>query len=1154
MPAMMLWHYFILLTLFGVPSVKAQDWGDFADNFATDLAPLVSLFGERLTKQFLAESTSRLDNLIFALCPLGILTAVVSLIRVLGNPSLRAFVGRANEAPGEAENELLSCVSEGTAELFNNGGISRVSGRPRILELIVWEEQGSHKLGTLRDALETRAWVTDGEEIQSEKGLFSRPELDIPNLSLNKGIKPRGREWFYLATFIGVALQGGTFIYAAMTVFWYSKIFKDDEDSADNYALPLYIYGSASLSLGMFLCALMIERSSCESYLYSAKPSKIYWLQPGRQTIGDQDFGAYLAVDEGPDSSATQDLTYIKSVRGPPPKGKRPLLIFTICVTMIGFVVQFIGLRGLHPSVIIADVGSTLTMAVVRTLLRTKRIGSDGNRFGKEDRETFSHNQQELDCFAYHLEGVESFRLVSSPVHQIARSRSGSCSTDNSSQSSTETSALGERLIQTRARLAELTSCNRHPSMDWDDLPIRKVAQDLARTIEMTIEAVSMWKKVPSRTRTYTFELSFACQSSNKSRGTPLETYPIVLTQSEDTLQWRVDTNELEAILGLWTFSLLKSHPMWLQNGLGRAVGLTKAEASAEATDLYFHKWIFRKREAMMVSSKMISFSEQTFGYYSDDHSHTKEILVVKTENNLEVMAAQDIYIQFLMSILAGLKSLGGGVDILPVSQDGFLAQSTSLEELVGCFETGNLGTREDALLCIVPVLKHQGLLPDLAGDTSTVREHVQKLISDENWDGAFSILQWLCQRCEDGEFDRSVYELGLLCQKAIISRNANIRDKGFKIVKSLLQCDTRFSFFENLQSPRPSYWMNSHIQRESWAKFTNQLGWVTWQIANTDTHLHGMAVLLEGLGFSEELMLQGNGDSMEQMDVDIAQLTILSWLIPNFDPGPHAAGFDHEDERCIEICMDWITKNAQNALCQWILARWAEVSQDYPNLVMKGYVHAARNNSDLAIRALRRQGTDIDITGNMACTALQELVNAGQKGAVERLLANGADANGCVEGTIPPLHLAAGKGDEEIALLLLEYGADLRMRDAGGFTPLRTACEYNQINTAALLLLRGADVNTAAVDTPLIAAAKNGNLEMVQFLVENGANIDATDDNGSTALMLAVSQGAEAVVRFLIGQKADTQKQDGFGDTALDLARKLGVDTAIVAMLEAAP
>jgi hypothetical protein len=124
-----------------VVQARANGWDDFTNNLATDLAPLIALFGEQATKQFLSESTSRLDNIIFAVAPLGILTAVVSVIRVLGSASLRAFVGRAQEGRGLAEAELCSSTSYDVCELWNNGGITRVFGRPQILEFIFDKEE-----------------------------------------------------------------------------------------------------------------------------------------------------------------------------------------------------------------------------------------------------------------------------------------------------------------------------------------------------------------------------------------------------------------------------------------------------------------------------------------------------------------------------------------------------------------------------------------------------------------------------------------------------------------------------------------------------------------------------------------------------------------------------------------------------------------------------------------------------------------------------------------------------------------------------------------------------------------------------------------------------------------------------------------------------
>ncbi|GIJ84931.1 hypothetical protein Asppvi_003786 [Aspergillus pseudoviridinutans] len=86
--------------------------------------------------QFLSESLNVWDNFVFAVAPLGVLTAVVSAILVCGSPSLRAFIGRAAEGSGQAEVELLSCTSETTTELYSDRGISRVFGEADILEIV----------------------------------------------------------------------------------------------------------------------------------------------------------------------------------------------------------------------------------------------------------------------------------------------------------------------------------------------------------------------------------------------------------------------------------------------------------------------------------------------------------------------------------------------------------------------------------------------------------------------------------------------------------------------------------------------------------------------------------------------------------------------------------------------------------------------------------------------------------------------------------------------------------------------------------------------------------------------------------------------------------------------------------------------------------
>ncbi|KAI5853605.1 hypothetical protein BZA05DRAFT_396634 [Tricharina praecox] len=74
----------IIVMMFAVGHVSAVGWDDFANNLGIDLAPLIMLFGEQVTKQYLGDSFGWIDNLIFALAPLGIITAMVGAVRVGG--------------------------------------------------------------------------------------------------------------------------------------------------------------------------------------------------------------------------------------------------------------------------------------------------------------------------------------------------------------------------------------------------------------------------------------------------------------------------------------------------------------------------------------------------------------------------------------------------------------------------------------------------------------------------------------------------------------------------------------------------------------------------------------------------------------------------------------------------------------------------------------------------------------------------------------------------------------------------------------------------------------------------------------------------------------------------------------------------------------
>ena len=93
-------------------------------------------------------------------------------------------------------------------------------------------------------------------------------------------------------------------------------------------------------------------------------------------------------------------------------------------------------------------------------------------------------------------------------------------------------------------------------------------------------------------------------------------------------------------------------------------------------------------------------------------------------------------------------------------------------------------------------------------------------------------------------------------------------------------------------------------------------------------------------------------------------------------------------------------------------------------------------------------------------------------------------------------------------------------------------------------LVYLGADVNAKDEDgrTALMLALKNGQLDAVKYLIKQGANLEAKDKDGKTALMKAAASGKLDVVKYLAENGADLEaKEDWYGMTALMKAAASG-------------
>lgn len=139
------------------------------------------------------------------------------------------------------------------------------------------------------------------------------------------------------------------------------------------------------------------------------------------------------------------------------------------------------------------------------------------------------------------------------------------------------------------------------------------------------------------------------------------------------------------------------------------------------------------------------------------------------------------------------------------------------------------------------------------------------------------------------------------------------------------------------------------------------------------------------------------------------------------------------------------------------------------------------------------------------------------------------------------PLFIALRGESFQVAEVLL---SDPRHRpdvaNEHGETPLMMAALRGQLTWVQRLVERGAAVNRTGW-SPLHYAATGPSPQVVLWLLERGAHIDARAPNGATPLMMAAQYGAEDSVQVLLDRGADPKLRNERGWTAVDAARAGG-------------
>ncbi|KAM4056324.1 ankyrin repeats (3 copies) domain-containing protein [Hirsutella rhossiliensis] len=1160
-----------------------DDLSDFSNNLAQDLGPLLALFGEPVTRQYLSESTTFLDYFIFAVCPLGIITAVTAAVRVCGHPSLRAFIGRSQEGNGVVEAELCTSTSRDVCELFNNGGITRVLGQPNVLELVCAfpsntspsnaadaegpklflfqdylgrTDEGVSEWKKLRGSL-----VTSSESGPGSSNLFA-PK---PNLSLNVGIKRQPSWVFILVALTGLVLQVGIIVLAgfgAWRLGW--NLNNPSNPSSMDYAPRMFIAGTALLCIGMCSCAALVGQATQEvTYkrrrTCSEQHSMLLWLQPGPQVVGDQSFDPFAHLE-----NPSKPLDYwISSRKKKTGKTFELLTLVATAFTILGYVLQFIGLRGMKAWVSIAQLATTLFMGFLRGLLRMQRFGEGDNALAKMPDLVPGHEldwmafeialkappvQQSpstprtyrrfFDCFMSRLGGFQRGKDGNSRLHKMSppASRNAPCwhitgqHAAAQAHSDKRSDSSSRHLIFTRARLAHLTGHFTFENLaepeyqSWKDslVRVRAKAKLLASAVG---EAAKVMLQAWDRSKGKLPEsISLRLKTSNGMGGVTFHEQEVhVAMKLVASSHWKVDSAQIEALLGLWMWSLLND---------GR---LTYAD---EAENM--HSSAERRVEFMQIISASLdresperqTDAQDEMNLWLGPSGPTVSQSVLKMGGE-EGCGYDDLWIS---SLVQATPRIGSLLDICATEVFSALLENRAITGLARAFVDSGLGTRSDVLLSVVPAFRNQ-VHPNGHAMLAGLVTGVDAYRRNGEWDRAQLLMRWACRQnfTSCGGVSEVVVRTGELYRWSL-ANGSNKEQKLFGLA-GIGWMSGAFG----TKALQPAFPL---AVRNSWTEVAEAILELKGSLDSQDDEGRTAAshCAEAGLGWALERLIQ-QGAFLDQADRQ--GRTPLHWAA-------QAGNVSTVQTLILSGQVDCERQDSQGATPLW-------------DALDRGHISV--------VEQLLAAGVDIESRQKDDHTPLTWTAHKGQLEMMKKLLEHGANVHQKSDRKRTAVHWAAAGGHTSCLQLLLEQGSDMHEPDRNYLTPINIAAESGHEGCLDALILHGADVNGGRGGygrTPLESAASRGHCGVmrkliqsgaevnwrdssaIELLLDNGAGINDTDDFNRTCLHWTMNKalGSPYVIKTLLKRGIDVNIASGSGKTGLHEAVFRGYEEAVAMLL----
>jgi ankyrin repeat protein len=246
------------------------------------------------------------------------------------------------------------------------------------------------------------------------------------------------------------------------------------------------------------------------------------------------------------------------------------------------------------------------------------------------------------------------------------------------------------------------------------------------------------------------------------------------------------------------------------------------------------------------------------------------------------------------------------------------------------------------------------------------------------------------------------------------------------------------------------------------------------------------------------------------------------------------------------------------NKVVELLIEKGAEVNAAASSEVTALWLSASEGRVDV-MKTLLKNGADASNTRVDGITALMTSSVGGHSEAVELLLENSADPTVSDGDGLTPLINAAEKGTVPILKMLSDHVDDptyLNLMSNTGFNALIIAAAHGKVDAINYLIDAGCEVDAfhdSNKVTALMYAAASGHVDAMKSLIGKGkADLDIKHTNGGTALLEAASGGMHEAINLLVESGAEVDFSDDDGVTPLMAIASQGNVDAQTVVLEA--